>query len=55
MHLTQFSDYGLRLVIYLACHPEQLVSVDQISSCGAVAPATPDRGAGYGVRRCETR
>jgi len=31
MHLTQFSDYGLRLVIYLASHPDQLVSVDEIS------------------------
>jgi Rrf2 family nitric oxide-sensitive transcriptional repressor len=31
VHLTQFSDYSLRLVIYLACHPEQLVSADEIS------------------------
>jgi Rrf2 family nitric oxide-sensitive transcriptional repressor len=31
MHLTQFSDYSLRLAIYLGCHPEQLVSVDEIS------------------------
>ena len=31
MHLTQFSDYGLRLAIYLACHPERAVSVDEIS------------------------
>ena len=31
MHLTQFSDYSLRLVIYLACHPEQLVSADEVS------------------------
>jgi Rrf2 family nitric oxide-sensitive transcriptional repressor len=31
VHLTQFSDYSLRLVIYLACHPEQLSSADQIS------------------------
>lgn len=31
MHLTQFSDYSLRLAIYLACHPEKLVSVDEIS------------------------
>ncbi len=30
MHLTQFSDYSLRLAIYLACHPERLVSVDEI-------------------------
>lgn len=31
MHLTQFSDYSLRLVLYLACHPGQLVSVEEIS------------------------
>ena len=31
MHLTQFSDYSLRLAIYLACHPERVVSVDEIS------------------------
>lgn len=31
MHLTQFSDYSLRLAIYLGCHPGQMVSVDEIS------------------------
>lgn len=31
MHLTQFSDYGLRVVIYLACRPDQWVSADEIS------------------------
>jgi Rrf2 family transcriptional regulator, nitric oxide-sensitive transcriptional repressor len=31
MHLTQFSDYSLRLVIYLACHPDKRVSADEIS------------------------
>jgi Rrf2 family transcriptional regulator, nitric oxide-sensitive transcriptional repressor len=31
VHLTQFSDYSLRLTIYLACHPDQVVSVDEIS------------------------
>ncbi len=31
MHLTQFTDYSLRLVIYLACHPDQVISVDEIS------------------------
>jgi Rrf2 family nitric oxide-sensitive transcriptional repressor len=31
VHLTQFSDYGLRLVIYLACHPGRVVSTDEIS------------------------
>jgi Rrf2 family transcriptional regulator, nitric oxide-sensitive transcriptional repressor len=31
VHLTQFSDYSLRLAIYLACHPERVVSVEEIS------------------------
>jgi Rrf2 family nitric oxide-sensitive transcriptional repressor len=31
MHLTQFSDYSLRLTLYLACHPDQFVSVDEVS------------------------
>jgi len=31
MHLTQFSDYSLRLVLYLACHPDRVVSVDEVS------------------------
>jgi Rrf2 family nitric oxide-sensitive transcriptional repressor len=31
VHLTQFSDYSLRLAIHLACHPEQVVSVDEVS------------------------
>ncbi len=31
MQLTQFSDYSLRLVIYLACHPERVVSVSEVS------------------------
>jgi len=31
VHLTQFSDYSLRLVLYLACHPEKVVSADEIS------------------------
>ncbi len=31
MHLTQFSDYSLRLAIYLGCHPDDRVSVDEIS------------------------
>jgi len=31
VHLTQFSDYSLRLAIYLASHPGQLVSVDEVS------------------------
>jgi Rrf2 family nitric oxide-sensitive transcriptional repressor len=31
MHLTQFSDYALRVALYLGCHPGALVSVDEIS------------------------
>jgi Rrf2 family transcriptional regulator, nitric oxide-sensitive transcriptional repressor len=31
VHLTQFSDYSLRLVIYLACHSDRVVSVDEVS------------------------
>jgi Rrf2 family nitric oxide-sensitive transcriptional repressor len=31
MHLTQFSDYALRVALYLGCHPGTLVSVDEIS------------------------
>jgi Rrf2 family nitric oxide-sensitive transcriptional repressor len=31
VHLTQFSDYSLRLAIYLACHPERMISVDEVS------------------------
>ncbi|MBX6316126.1 MAG: Rrf2 family transcriptional regulator, partial [Isosphaeraceae bacterium] len=31
MHLTQFSDFAMRVVLYLGCHPDRLVSVDEIS------------------------
>lgn len=31
MHLTQFSDYGLRIALYLAAHEGRLVSVDEIA------------------------
>lgn len=31
MHLTQFSDYSLRLAIYLACHPDKVASSDEVS------------------------
>lgn len=37
MHLTQFSDYGLRLALYLACHPERVVSVDEVSRAFAIS------------------
>ena len=29
MQLTQFSDYSLRLALYLAAHPEQLVTLQE--------------------------
>ena len=31
MHLTQFSDYALRVVMYLGCRPDELISVEEIS------------------------
>jgi Rrf2 family nitric oxide-sensitive transcriptional repressor len=31
MQLTQFSDYSLRLVLYLAAHPDRLVAVQEVS------------------------
>jgi len=31
LHLTQFSDYSLRVALYLAAHPDDLASVDEIS------------------------
>ena len=31
MQLTYFSDYALRLVLYLAAHPDRVVSVQEIS------------------------
>jgi Rrf2 family nitric oxide-sensitive transcriptional repressor len=31
VHLTQFSDYSLRLVLYLACHPQRTVSAEEVS------------------------
>ncbi len=30
MHLTLFTDYALRSALYLACHPDRLVSVDEV-------------------------
>lgn len=38
MHVTQFTDYSLRLVLYLACHTDRLVSVEEV-------------GAAYGISR----
>jgi len=37
MHLTQFSDYSLRLLLYLACHPERLVSVVEVGQAYGVS------------------
>ena len=37
VHLTQFSDYSLRLVIYLASHPDRLVSVEEVSQAYKVS------------------
>jgi Rrf2 family nitric oxide-sensitive transcriptional repressor len=31
VHLTQFSDYSLRVAIYLASYPDRMVSVDEVS------------------------
>jgi Rrf2 family nitric oxide-sensitive transcriptional repressor len=37
MHITQFSDYSLRLVLYLACHPHRLVSVEEIGQAYGIS------------------
>jgi Rrf2 family nitric oxide-sensitive transcriptional repressor len=37
VHVTQFSDYSLRLALYLACHPERVVSVDEVSRAYAIS------------------
>jgi Rrf2 family nitric oxide-sensitive transcriptional repressor len=38
MQLTYFSDYALRLVLYLAAHPERVVSIHEVSRAYAVSP-----------------
>ena len=38
MQLTYFSDYALRLVLYLAAHPEKVVSVQEVSRAYLVSP-----------------
>lgn len=38
MHLTQFSDYSLRMVLYLALHPGRPVSVQEMSRAYGVSP-----------------
>ena len=37
MQLTQFSDYSLRLVLYLATHPGQLVTIQEVSDAYGVS------------------
>jgi Rrf2 family nitric oxide-sensitive transcriptional repressor len=58
MQLTYFSDYALRLVLYLAAHPDRLVSVQEVSRAYAVSAhhmvkvsrLLIDRGIVVGVR-----
>jgi Rrf2 family nitric oxide-sensitive transcriptional repressor len=38
MQLTYFSDYALRLVLFLAAHPERVVSVQEVSRAYDVSP-----------------
>jgi len=37
MHLTQFSDYSLRIVLYLSCHPDRLVSVEEVGQAYGIS------------------
>jgi Rrf2 family nitric oxide-sensitive transcriptional repressor len=37
MHLTQQTDYSLRVLIYLACRPQEIVSTQEISSAYGVS------------------
>src|SRR3954464_13798352 len=36
--LTKFSDYSLRLLLYLALHPDRLVSVSEVSRAYGISP-----------------
>lgn len=38
LQLTYFSDFALRLVLYLAAHPERLVSVQEVSRAYRISP-----------------
>jgi Rrf2 family transcriptional regulator, nitric oxide-sensitive transcriptional repressor len=38
MHLTKFSDYTLRLLLYLAVHSERPVSIGEVSRAYRVSP-----------------
>ena len=37
MQLTQFSDYSLRLVLYLAAHPGELVTLQRVSEAYGIS------------------
>lgn len=39
MRLTRFSDYSLRVLIYLAVHPDRLATIDEISSVYGISRA----------------
>src|SRR5690349_18627709 len=38
MRLTKFSDYSLRVLLYLAIHPDRAVSVNEVSQAYRVSP-----------------
>lgn len=38
MRLTKFSDYSLRVLVYLAVHPERPVSINEMSRAYGVSP-----------------
>jgi len=38
MHLTKFSDYSLRLLIYLAVHTDRPVSIGEVSRAYRISP-----------------
>ena len=37
MRLTQFTDYSLRVLIYLALHPKERVTIDQLTNAYSVS------------------
>jgi len=39
LRITQYSDYGLRVLIYLAVRPDQLATIDEISAAYAISKA----------------
>jgi Rrf2 family nitric oxide-sensitive transcriptional repressor len=38
MHLTYFSDYALRLALYLAAHADRRVSIEEVSRAYGISP-----------------